>query len=108
MYVQYVPPPPQHITHNPPTHTHTYTPPPTKKKQHLDGNVVDVEQADVVRDGLDPEHDPCGQGDEVAVEGLGDEGERPRRPEVALDHLCPADHQRWKQEGYNRTTGLDR
>lgn len=56
---------------------------------YLDGDVVDVQQADLIRDGLDPEHDPGGQGDEVAVEGLRDEGERSRGPEVALDNLVP-------------------
>lgn len=64
--------------------------PGTLTAAHLDGNVVDVQEAEVVRDSLDPEHDPSGQGDEVAVEGLGDEGERPRRPQVALDHLRPS------------------
>lgn len=56
---------------------------------YLHGDVVDVQQADLIRHGLDPEHDPRGQRDEVAVEGLGDEGERSRGPEVALDNLVP-------------------
>lgn len=54
---------------------------------HLNGDVVDVQEADVVRRDLDAEHDPRRQRDEVAVQGFGDERERARCPQVALDHL---------------------
>lgn len=54
---------------------------------HLDRNVVDVQEADVIRYGLHAEHYSRGQRDEVAVERFRDERERSRGSEIALDHL---------------------
>ena len=44
-------------------------------------------ERDVVRFAWVTHHDLRGQSDEVNVEGLGDEGKRPGRPEIALDDL---------------------